>query len=79
MLKMNLRRAQELITPLRNGKASNISDAWRERLIEALEYVIEHESGNTPNHDDVSRINWGGVAAVAFLVGIIIGTLIMRL
>ena len=42
MLKMNLRRAQELIEPLKKGKANGISKAWQERLIEALEYVVEN-------------------------------------
>lgn len=44
MPKMNLHRAQELIVPLKNGTANDISLAWKARLIEALEYVIEHES-----------------------------------
>ena len=51
MLKMNLRRAQELIEPLKNGKANGISKAWQARLIEALEYVIENESRLPCGHD----------------------------
>jgi hypothetical protein len=47
MPKMNLHRAQELIVPLRKGTANDISLAWQARLIEALEYVIEHESQPT--------------------------------
>lgn len=46
-MKMNLHRAQELIEPLRKGTANGISEQWRARLIEALEYVIEHESQPT--------------------------------
>jgi hypothetical protein len=52
MPKMNLHRAQELIVPLRKGTANDISLAWRARLIEALEYVIEHESQPTKRAAD---------------------------
>ena len=44
-MKMNLHRAKELIEPLRKGTAEGISQHWQARLIEALEYVIEHEGG----------------------------------
>ncbi len=47
-MKMNLHRAQELIEPLRKGTAIGVSKHWQARLIEALEYVIEHESQPTP-------------------------------
>lgn len=43
-MKMNLNRANELIEPLRKGTAIGISNHWKARLIEALEYVIENES-----------------------------------
>jgi len=43
-MKMNSSRAKELLVPLKNGKANVMSPAWIERLIEALEYVIENES-----------------------------------
>jgi hypothetical protein len=43
-MKMNIGRAEELIAPLKNGTANDISPAWTARLIEALEYVIEHDS-----------------------------------
>lgn len=43
-MKMNRSRAKELLIPLKNGKATGISQHWKDRLIEALEYVIEHES-----------------------------------
>ena len=52
-MKMNLHRAQELIEPLRKGTANGISEHWRARLIEALEYVIEHESQPTQSIEDV--------------------------
>jgi hypothetical protein len=42
-MKMNLDRAQELIEPLRKGTAEGISPMWQERMIEALEYIIERE------------------------------------
>lgn len=54
-MKMNLHRAQELIEPLRNGTANGISEHWQARLIEALEYVIEHESQPTQRAPDVLR------------------------
>lgn len=43
-MKMNINRAQELLVPLKNGTANGISLEWSARLIEALEYVIEHEA-----------------------------------
>lgn len=43
MIPMTKARAEELIVPLKNGKARDISNAWRARLIEALEYVIQHD------------------------------------
>ena len=46
ILKINRARAEELIVPLRKGTAEGISQAWQARLIEALEYVIEHEQEN---------------------------------
>ena len=52
MLKMNLHRAQELIIPLKNGTAKGISQHWKARLIEALEYVIENESAKFPLEQD---------------------------
>lgn len=58
MPKMNLHRAQELIVPLRKGTANDISLAWQARLIEALEYVIEHETQPTPRAADV--LEWCG-------------------
>lgn len=41
---MNKNRAEELLVPLKKGTANGISSQWKERLIEALEYVIENES-----------------------------------
>ncbi len=58
MPKMNLHRAQELIDPLRKGTAEGISQHWQARLIEALEYVIEHETQPTPRAVDV--LEWCG-------------------
>lgn len=43
-MKMNKNRAEELLVPLKKGTAEGISKPWAERLIEALEYVIENES-----------------------------------
>lgn len=43
-MKMNKSRAEELLVPLRNGKAEGISEEWAQRLIEALEYVIDGET-----------------------------------
>jgi len=51
-MKMNKLRAEELLTPLKNGSAKGISDAWKDRLIEALEYVIENEFCPTPATPD---------------------------
>jgi hypothetical protein len=56
MPKMNLHRAQELIVPLRKGTANDISLAWQARLIEALEYVIEHESQPTKRVPDAAPL-----------------------
>lgn len=46
MLKMNTKRAEELLVPLCNDRATDISKAWAARLIEALERVIELEKEN---------------------------------
>jgi len=54
-MKMNLYRAQELIEPLRKGTAEGISQHWQARLIEALEYVIEHESQPSPQLHDAEE------------------------
>lgn len=43
-LKMNKHRAEELIKPLYKETAEGISQGWAQRLIEALEYVIENET-----------------------------------
>jgi hypothetical protein len=47
-MKMNKSRAEELLIPLKNGKAVGISTHWRDRLIEALEYIIDNETPKKP-------------------------------
>jgi hypothetical protein len=47
-MKMNKSRAEELLIPLKNGKPVGISPHWRDRLIEALEYIIDNETPKKP-------------------------------
>ena len=55
-MKMNKSRAEELLVPLRNGKAEDISPAWTERLIEALEYVIDSEPEHKERHIELHKM-----------------------
>lgn len=43
-LEMNSERARELLRPLIHRQATGLSEHWRMRLIEALEYVVKHEA-----------------------------------
>ena len=43
IIKMNKYRAKELLVPLYRGTAENISPIWQTRLVEALEFVVEHD------------------------------------
>ena len=63
-MKMNKDRAEELLVPLRNGTAENISAEWPKRLIEALEYVIE----TSPRLEQVEQENMDLRAAMQWFV-----------
>ena len=43
VIPMNKYRAAELLECLYNNTAKGISQHWQARMIEALEYIIEHE------------------------------------
>lgn len=55
ILKMNTKRAKELLVPLYDDKARDISKAWTARLIEALERVIELEKENEDLKKEISK------------------------
>lgn len=55
ILKMNTKRAKELLVPLYDDKARDISKAWTARLIEALERVIELEKENEGLKKEISK------------------------
>jgi hypothetical protein len=40
---MDRDRARELIEPIRNRTAKGISEQWRVRMLECLEYILEGE------------------------------------
>ena len=57
-MKMTKSRAEELLIPLKSGQAVGISPHWRDRLIEALEYVIEQENKRDQfNNDRTNRLD----------------------
>lgn len=43
-LKMTKARAEELLVPLYKDTAKGISLDWQARMVEALEYVIKHDT-----------------------------------